>query len=149
MNHFDFQDPYLVDGGERAKRFAHNFNAQRSFGPSGFAEQCKIVREADRSLLPKHLNIFCAKIRHERSSLIFKALRVLGDRYHQWEVRFGPAYLDSAMLETVVNRHTSFQGENLMQMDANELREGIVGFFLGLWQFQTLIFGSYRYHRPS
>ena len=66
MNHseynFALQDPYAAEGAERAKRFAHNFNAQQLFGPSGLLKQCGIVREADRSLLPEHLKIFCAKI---------------------------------------------------------------------------------------
>ena len=135
MNHYDFQDPYAVEGAERAKRFADNYNAQQLFGPSGFAKQCAIVREADRSLLRKNLKIFCGKIGHARSSQIFKALRELGERYHRWETIFGSVALDLAMFKIIADRpdvfeRTIFEGENVMYMDADEIRKRIAATFL-------------------
>jgi hypothetical protein len=128
---FDFRDPYTVEGAERAKRFAHNFNAQQLFGPPGFLEQCAIVREADRSLLPEHLKVFCAKIGHAPSSRTFKTLRELGERYHRWEAAFGSASSSVALLQIIASSPdtfelTIFQGENVIYMDADELRECIV-----------------------
>ena len=143
MNHFDFhnmklpyfQDPYAVEGAKSAKCFADNFNAHQLFGPSGFAEQCAIVREAHRSLLPKHLKIFCTKIGHARSSQIFKALRELGERYHQWETTFRSVSLDLAMFQIITDSPDAFkqmllQGGNVMYMDADEIRKRIVTTFL-------------------
>ena len=135
MNHskdnFDLQDPYAAEGAERAKRFAHNFNAQQLFGPSGLLEQCRIVRKADRGLLPEHLKIFCAKIGCKSTSRTFKTLRELGERYHRWETAFNSAASPVALLQLMslspdVFEGVILQGENIMYMDADELRECIV-----------------------
>src|SRR4029078_1015279 len=99
MNHFDFQDPYTVEGTERAKRFANNFKAQELFGPSGFKEQCAIIREADGNLLPDHLEVFGAEIGHAPSSRAFKTFRELGERYHRWETAFGSESSSLALFE--------------------------------------------------
>lgn len=127
----DFHDPYSVDGEERAKRFAHNFNAQQLFGPSGFLKQCAIVREADRSLFPEHLKLFCAKIGFKPSSRTYKTLRELGERYYRWGAAFNASSPSVAILQIIASNPcnfelTIFQGENVIYMDADELRDCIV-----------------------
>jgi hypothetical protein len=135
MNYADhnvtFHDPYVVEGEERAKRFAHNFNAQQLFGPSGFLEQCAIVREADRSLPPEHLKVFCATIGYRPTSQSYKTLRELGERCSRWRAAFNSASSSVALLQIIASSHhnferTIFQGENVVYMDADELRECIV-----------------------
>lgn len=135
MNHseynFALQDPYAAEGAERAKRFAHNFNAQLLFGPSGLLEQCGIVREAERSLLPEHRKIFCAKIGCKSTSRTFKTMRELGERLHRWEKAFNSAASSLALLQLIVSSPDVFesmfiQAEHVVYMDADELRECIV-----------------------
>ena len=53
-----FLDPYAVEGEERAKRFAKNYNAQQRLGIPGVLEGWAIIREAERNLPPTLEAIF-------------------------------------------------------------------------------------------
>jgi len=71
------EDPYAVEGEERADRFANNYKK------SGALEQCTIFWEAKHGLSSEHFKRFCAGIGTPRNSAKFEIIDLLAEQYRR------------------------------------------------------------------
>jgi hypothetical protein len=124
------QDPYEVQGQERADRFVFNFKGQELLGASGVLEQAAILREAQLSLSKQHFNRFCDRIGLPPGSSGFTTMGLIDQRYRELSSLFDTQLAATAFLHLIVSRPEVFekivhQGSSLFYMDASEIRENI------------------------
>jgi hypothetical protein len=104
-----FLDPYAVEGEERAKRFAKNYNAQQRLGIPGVLEGWAIIREAERNLPPEHLKQFFKDIQLKQGSAEHKLQRLAGDRNHRWRAAFDVHAGDIAIMYVTATTADQFE----------------------------------------
>lgn len=113
MNHSnykpDFLDPYAVEGAERAKRFAHNFNAEEHNGVSGVLQRWTIIMDAELNLPPQHMKIFCDEIGHEQGSECYEIMRAAAVRYQQWQSIFRTTSGEMAIFNLMIMPQKKFE----------------------------------------
>lgn len=114
-----FLDPYAVEGDERAKRFAYNYDQQEWFGVPGLLEQCAILREVERTSSTEQHQLFCEEVTEPIGSWGIEVYRELGDRYQRWEAEFGSASFAMAIFWIISSRPEEFER---MMLDSQAMR---------------------------